>query len=237
MVSHIELRQRLDVPEKQLRAWIDEGLPRVKEGRAWRYDPAAVVEWLVAKGYAEQRSEAAAAPPPAPSTSLIAVTRDECAQACQVSLRTVAEWLKDPTFPGRAGDPSKRNGFFPLAEIEAWRHAKDGTREAANLISPRERLLRIRGDRESLKYQKDLARLIDADEVERLLRRIIATVKSGLEPLADELTEALSAEMREALGEELQTRVNRRLDEAFVVIAELLEGDTDPIADEEENEN
>lgn len=234
MVSHTELRDRLQVPETKLRAWIAAGLPRVKEGRTWRYDPAAVAEWLVANGHAEKPNAAPVAAPASSPNSLIAVTRDEAAHALGVSLRTIAEWCKDPSFPGRPGDPSKRNGYFPIAEIEAWRHAKDGTRAAESLISPRERLLRIRGDREELKYHKDRARLVDADEIERLLRRIIATVKAGLEPLGDELAEALTAEMREALGPELIRRVNRRLDDAYTVIAELLEGDTDPIVDEEE---
>jgi phage terminase Nu1 subunit (DNA packaging protein) len=51
MTRH-ELLQRPGVTPRKLARWIREGLPHVRRGRAYHFEPAAVRDWLLAHGYA-----------------------------------------------------------------------------------------------------------------------------------------------------------------------------------------
>lgn len=225
MLSFAALANRLGLSRPQLTALVRDGLPHVASGKQKLFDPDAVAAWLIEHGKAT-RDE----PPPAPSGSdqRIAVTRGEAAQALGVSLRTLADWLLDPSFPGRAGPPGRRDGYFPLEEIADWWAKKNAAVAGPGAVggeSPRERLVRLRADQEEIELAKARGQVLPVVEIERLLRRTIATTKAVLSPLADELLVDLPVGVPAEAREQLRQRVSARLNEAFANIAKVLSGD------------
>lgn len=232
MLTFDELCARLGIPRAQLTALVRKGLPHQVEKRKKIFDPHQVRAWLIEQGLATID-----APAPSASDQRIARTRGEVARELGVSVRTVAEWLLDPSFPGKPGPPGRRDGHFPLEAIADWWAKKQGSAPLGGALageSPRERLLRLRADQEEIELAKLRGDVVQVIEVERLLRRTIATAKSILAPLSDELLQDLPAGIGDDVREQLRERSRRRLEEAFTAIADSLAGDDDPTTDTEE---
>jgi phage terminase Nu1 subunit (DNA packaging protein) len=226
MLTFGELAAKLGGSRPRLTALVREGLPIVAEGRAKRFDPAAVAAWLQTHGKAVRD-----APPPTGAGERICRTRGEAARLLGVSLRVFADWQLDPTFPGKSGPPGRREGYFPVERIADWWAARQGAAGSAGLAgeSPRERLLRIRGDQEQIELDKARGDVVAVVAVERLLRRTIATTRAVLAPLADELLQDLPADLPAEIRDQLRRRAVRRLEDAFANIANLLaEEDDEP---------
>lgn len=112
MINSTELRKLLGVSASQLRTLIGRGLPwqpHHSDARRKQFDPRAVKQWLIEHEFVEPDAH-----------EPILGTRVEASKYFGVAVRTVAEWLNDPTFPGRAGRPGRRDGYFPVWQIEAW---------------------------------------------------------------------------------------------------------------------
>jgi hypothetical protein len=237
-LSAAELQAELAIDGRQLAAWIRDGLPRTGRGKHARFDPAAVAAWLTERGLAEPAEPSAPAEqsnaplPDAPPPAAIATTRAEAALFLGVNLRTLAGWLTDPTFPGKAGSPGRTDGYFPLERINAWRAARFGLdhrstaqTDETDAVKLKKALIEI--DREQYEFEKELATILDFETMARASERGIATAKAQLQQLADMIDARLPA----AAGRKTRKAIRRAVLECVEAVCDTLAdaamGDTD----------
>lgn len=225
-----QLAEQLAVPVARVEAWLAEGLPATtRDDGATVLEAAAVRAWLIQSGKASIQESGIAA-------ARVARTRHEVAHHFGVSQRTVADWLTDPSFPGRAGSPGRQDGYFPLEEIAKWWATRsdkglEKAGEGAPGANARERLNEIKAEREAIKLAQDRQQVIDAEETERFLVRTIHAAKSVLEQLADRLDSRLPGEVSLELRAAIREVTQQTVEQACQQIAELVEGDQDPAED------
>lgn len=233
-----ELQAELAIDAKQLAAWVREGLPRTGRGKSARFDPAAVAAWLTEQGHAEPSAPAGDLPNPQPPAA-IATTRAEAALFLGVNLRTLAGWLTDPTFPGKAGSPGRTDGYFPLDQINAWRAARFGldhrsTAQTDETAAVKLKKALIEIDREQYEFEKELATILDFETIARANERGIATAKAQLEQLADMVDARLPA----AAGRKTRKAIRRAVLECVEAVCDTLAdaamGDTDQAGEADE---
>lgn len=228
MLTFTQLREQLGLSQPALSKLIRDGLPHSIDGRAKVFDDQAVARWLIETRRAVVEGQEDA--------DKILRTRRECADHFGVHLRTVADWLEDPTVPGRSGTRGLRDGYFPLEEIAQWvakREALRGVAETAGSelrdqllhATIRQKLVRI--ERDELGLKEELGRLTSIESVVELVTRQIHTAKTLLEALPDEaarsLPESLDPEVRAAVVR----RWRERVFETERVLSETVAGDTD----------
>lgn len=219
MLNKDQLCKKIGITRRRLDRWLREGLPSVKEGRRQTFDPAGVAAWLEAKGKAESGK---------PKADVIATTRNEAARALGVSLRTLAEWLTDPTFPGKPGSPGRQDGYFPLAEIASWRQARfggDGRGQAdgGKLAELRERRLQLEIDERQVTVEKMLGSILDAQDMSSFLERHINVAKTALDQLADKIETRLPSSLDQKIRAKVRKTVEEVVTEACNAIAETLQ--------------
>lgn len=223
-----QLAARLNVTVEEVREWIAAGLPTSEEGTL---DPHVVRNWLIDNGKV-RLSESAGAGSESPT---IFRTRSELANYLGISVRTIAEWLTDPSFPGKSGSPGRRDGYFPLETIEAWWAAKQGaTPDVASGESPRDRLTRIRADQAALDLAEQQGKLIDVHEVQRFLTRTIAATRAVLDALPDRVEAVLPTELDAEAKSRVRDSARSILDDAYAMLSELASGDADEVHDDDE---
>ncbi len=117
----------LGIHRDKLDKWAREGLPRKKIKNYWVYDEDQLVRWCVENGKAEpvdtpQIQEPEVVRYPSSDPQPIVCRRAELQQYFGVRLNTVAGWLREPDFPGRAGKAANhgRDGYFPIRDIAYW---------------------------------------------------------------------------------------------------------------------
>lgn len=221
MLTAPQLQKKLGITKKRLDRWRKEGLPSELQGRKRLFDPAAVAAWIEQSGKGKRESQDAGEA----GAGTIATTRSEASQALGVSLRTLAEWLTDPTFPGKPGSPGRQDGYFPLAEITAWRQAKLGgdgrsKSDAGELAELRARKLKLEIDQLQVEYEKLCGTILDAEETAAFLERHIAVVKTVLEQLADKVETRLPASVPAKVRAKVRKAVDDTVTEACNAIAE-----------------
>jgi len=244
-----ELCQRLGVNRSELKRLISDGLPTGGE-KARRFDAAEVDQWLIEKGLAEPVAETTetdpADEPAASPTQKICHTRAELARELGLGVdgeRTIGKWQHMPDFPGRPGKRGQRDAYFPVDDIKRWRtaqHWQPGRPPAGGhdekLTAAKRRLALLEIEREVRRAREELGELIDAGDVRRFFEQCIINTKAVMSQLPDEFLAMVPAELRESLGAQVHKQAIRRIDEAYLEIAQLLEGDTDPTDDDEEVE-
>lgn len=218
-----ELCARIGIKPRELEQWIREGLPHEGRGRKRRFDAAAVAAWLRQTG----RAKPAAAEVP----SQVVTTRAEAARILGVSLRTLAEWMTAPTFPGTAGSPGRQDGYFPIAEIRAWRAAAiaptGGTPSDAEMLLARRLKVQIDNDRAQVALEKELKTIADAGEVAQFIQRQIATAKALLGEMPDKVESRIPAKLDAKTRQVIRKAIEEVLAETLNALAELAAGDTD----------
>lgn len=222
MITFTELRELLGVTQPQLSKWVAAGMPHDLDGRRKLFDEDAVAAWLVANGYAEEVTDE-----PAPVVGQICTTRNEAAAVLGVSLRYFSEWLKEDGFPGFSGSPGRQDGYFPIAEIEAWRatHPRFGQTSHAN--ESRDRINVARAKKLELEYEQALGNLIGVDVVERFIVRTLAAAKAILETLDEEVIALMPESIDAATRAKIRRKVGDKVDQIQNTLAELIEGDED----------
>ena len=106
------------------------------------------------------------------------VNKRELAEIFGVSERTFTEYQKDPSFPiAKAGGRGQANEY-DTQDVHEWlmERAVNGARRE----SARERLERIKGDREELALAKDLEELVPAALVRARLEPVVLAIRSEL---------------------------------------------------------
>jgi len=185
----------LGTDRKTLNKWLADGLPCTRKARGRPdFDAAAVRQWLIARGLAQEVRTAK--------------TRDEVAQYFGVGLRTVAGWLA-------AGCPGAA-GAYNLHEIHAWRDAQRNTKtdQADPLLagSASPALEKYRQERAKLARLDRLERersLLPREEVHELLGQIARVIR------------AAGQSLQRTYGLEAQNTLDEALDEADRLIDTL----------------
>lgn len=209
MIGFTELCNRLGVSRSRLTKWVKEGLPHEVHKRKKQFQPDSVREWLVENGHASPPS-----PPPA-----AVHTRNDCAQHFNVAVRTVAEWQTKVDFPGRAGSPGKRDGFYPLEEIAAWRAKTFGDETAGD--NARDRLASIKASIAEIDLKERLGEVVEAADVERFMARTIAAVRSVIDQIPSELAAELPTSCDDATKAKFLLRAKEVINEAYSTLADL----------------
>lgn len=225
-----ELQKALGITPATLRTWINAGLPCKGKGRVRVFEPAAVEQWLLDTG----RAEKPAAPSPA---GVVARTMAEAAQLLDVSKRVFADWTKEPGFPGKPGTTGKRDGYFPIAEIQAWRvvrfgaDARSGSDDSDREV--RKDILEIKRDRDLAEFEQFLGTLVDAEQMALFICSRVATAKGVLQELPDRLLARLPSKMSPKLRKQIRKETLEVVREALEHLSELMKGDEDSKEDSE----
>lgn len=162
-------------------------------------------------------------------------TQAEAARALGIDRRTLIEWVTRPGFPdttkGWNVDEIRRwaNGFG----LGAARRSKDDKHELYRVHLRRETAA---AQREELKLQRELGRILDIDDVSRLIERVVNTTKAVLEQLPDRLEQNLNALIDPATRTRHREATTEILRDSFAVIEQLLKGDEDQDDEEEEEQ-
>lgn len=214
MLTAAELREDLNIDAATLRRWLKDGLPTKGKGAKQRFDAEAVAKWLLETGNAK--------PLPAAPAEKVCTTRADAANEIGVNLRTLAEWLNDPTFPGKAGSPGRADSYFPIDQIRAWRAAKFGTAGGGNdeLTQLRAARLRTQVEREQLELARELGSIVDFDDVRNLLENGVATAKSILDQLPEQILANLPGKLDKAIKAKIRELIQTKLEQAY----DILEG-------------
>lgn len=240
MLTTKQLCERLGISARKLKTWCDEGLPFTlggKNGRQKQFEPLTVRQWMLANGKATLEQAEQQAQQPANPPDQIATTRDEAARLLGVDLRTLARYLKEPDFPGRAGSPGRRDGYFPIGAIEVWKAARfggDGRSAAADREMAEKKMSRldIQISRERLELERELGSICDVEEQARFYERQIATLKAILAELPDKIEAQLPPKVGRKFRQRLRRIVEQNHADALSTLAEIAEGDSDPTDEE-----
>jgi len=235
MLSFTDLRERLGLTQPALTRLIQEGLPwhaDEKRPRQKRFDPAAVRQWLVEHGRVKVDRDPLADQP-------IANTRAAAAAHFGVSIRTLSTWSLDPTFPGRAGGPGRRDGYFPLVEIAQWLEGKPGGLEAIQdgQQTERVRLTKARADKAEIEVAKLQGELGDFAQIARFFERTIHNAVAVLQQMPDRVDNLLPPELPAAVRAAIRQTIDRTVHDTRTTLAELLAGDTDPANDDDDHDD
>lgn len=251
MLTAGELRKRFGFSADKLDRLIKQGLPVKGKGAKRQFDARKVAAWLKAQAPSgpkskvqSPKSKAAEAKPaqpqassPEPSPAIVATTIAEAAGHLKVAPRTLAGWLTDSTFPGRAGSPGKGDGHFPIAEIQRWHLATFGVTargggEGDEAAAAAKRLkAQIDCDRAQIELERELKTIGDVDAWEALARRIIAAARAQLEELPDRAAARLPAKLAADVRKTFRRVVEQSVADTLNTLAELIAGDTDETED------
>lgn len=227
MITFTELREQLGISQRALSKFVADGLPHQVEGRRKLFDEDAVAQWLVDMNLATLDEDEPSPP--------VARTRKECAEHFGVHLRTVADWLEEESFPGRAGTRGRRDGYFPLDEIAEWIRQRDALRSGGpqiDLPDLRNELLAIRIERERRRNQEEEGSLAPIADMVELVQRLTNAAKRILESVPDEAAKELPADMSDKVKAAIVKRWRRKIGQIERVISEAIAGDMDETEDE-----
>jgi len=172
-------------------------------------DQADLLSQLVALESAEGKNEK----PPQ-----ILTTAVDLAKYFSVDRSTIDSWQNDPTFPGTPGDRGRKNGSFPVKEIEEWRERRFGwsrtakTNGSASIAVERHRKLKLENDERE-------GKLIDLELVTRLMVRSISTAKQLIGQLRIEIPQLLPSDTPEVVRVEIGGAIERKLESVFLAMA------------------
>jgi hypothetical protein len=228
MLTAQKLRQKLGLSAKRLARLIKQGLPCKGKGSKRTFNPADVATWLRERGLA--RSTAAAV------AEQIVATIPEAALLLEVAPRTLAQWLTDPTFPGKAGTPGRRDGYFPISQIRQWHLATHGatargSQTDAEAATAKRLKAQIECDRAQVELEKELLTIGDVEQWEALARRVIAAAKGQLDELPDRVAARLPGKLAPEIKQTIRRVIAQSTADALNTLAELVAGDTDETED------
>lgn len=199
--------------------------------------------WLAGEVQIEPPAEARAQPPEpmAEEGDVILHTRAETAAWFGVDERTVAKWLTVPDFPGKAGSPGKRNGYFPARAIEAWRDGRAAAGEEDDDLFGKNfeqaGLTRAKRQMAELDLAERVGQLVDAGEVSSRVTRLVAEAAAVLRQLPAELTAQVAELVEPDVLAQMRETAGRRVEQALARLAKAARLEADDAEEDEENED
>jgi len=225
-LSSKELQETLGVSKSKFNRWVKEGLPGEKNERGhWVFDEEQVGRWLVERGYAERDESSVAV-----ERELLLRTRAEVAEHFGVGVRSVAQWLNRPGFPGSSGDKFERNGVFPARQIDEWlKHNSLGpyARQSTADDDSNQRLREINIQLKTLELEQRSGVLVDREEVVRFVAQQNAIAKQALGGLPGLLLGLLPQDLPDAVVDDFRRRVDAAITKTFVAMATQFENESD----------
>tara|TARA_R110001583_G_scaffold34551_1_gene115874 strand:- start:24428 stop:24904 length:477 start_codon:yes stop_codon:yes gene_type:complete len=103
------------------------------------------------------------------------VNKKELGAVFGISERTFTEYQKDGSFPIKEQGGRGRSNTYDTAAVHQWLIAKAQGRAAE---STKERLDRLRGDREELAIAKDVGELVPVGPLEQKLNDVVMAIRS-----------------------------------------------------------
>ena len=157
---------------------------------------------------------------------LILRTRAECAQFFGVHVRTVASWLLEPDFPGRAGDKGEQNGYFPASRISQWMQAR--ARSSAAVPNPtRQKLEEVKLAQAEHKLLVERGQLVPLEVVAAEVQRAHSIAINRLLALPDKLVELLPADTDERLRHSYYEAARDEVRAVLHVIGRAIRGENE----------
>jgi phage terminase Nu1 subunit (DNA packaging protein) len=211
-VTGTELCQALGIRRRQLTAWVEDGLPWTGTPRRRSFDPDEVSVWLVAAGHADPVQD-----PALPAEQIVLRTRDEVATHFGVSTRSVATWIREG-MPGLPGSPGRREGYFPVEEIEDWlrsRKIMPGESAADPRALEDARVKRVRADIMELELAEKRGQLINSEEAARKWVHAVHEAKAQAEQLPAWLMKRLPEDLPREIRRRIRGGLKRRLNELY----------------------
>lgn len=105
------------------------------------------------------------------------VNKKDLAEIVGISERTLTEYQKDPSFPIEEDNGRGKANVYETVDVIDWLLRKELGRAKE---TARERLDRIKADREELAFAKDLEELVPAALVEETLSNVVIAIRSDL---------------------------------------------------------
>lgn len=105
------------------------------------------------------------------------VNKKQLADIFGVSERTLTEYQKDPTFPIEEDNGRGKENVYDTVEVHKWFIQRAAGKKAE---TTKERLERIRGDREELAHAADLGEAVPADLVEERITNVVIAIRADL---------------------------------------------------------
>lgn len=141
------------------------------------------------------------------------VNQRQLSEVLGVSQVTLTEWQRQG-LPMNAREANGLENEYDTAKVIAWMIQRDLARAQSH--SARERLDRIRAEREELALRKDIGELVSVEHLEPMLDRYVMEVAGNVDGLAEkyalllqqvtdvegqhQLLRSLAKEIRDALG-------------------------------------
>jgi len=185
---------------KRLTAWIKDGLPHTRCGRAYQFDPEQVEQWIVARDHG--------------SAPRIVRTIHDVAQHFGKSERTIVYWKA-------RGMPRHEHPVgYDLDAIAAWREQEG----LSNTDEDRERaqLAKVQREMAELKLQQLRGELVELEPVRRLIARQIYVSRTHLEQLPDRVLACQPPTTKTRILKQIRRDVLQAVDQTSATIAEQL---------------
>lgn len=233
-ITTMQLAEMLGTTHQRIGSWVRKGMPFESRNGSYRFAPSKVEAWLLEQGLIEEADEEL------PGTR-VATGRAECAREWGVAERTISGWQHREGFPGRPADPGKKNGYYPLDEIDEWlvaqgihptksvRRAGGGAMSDADEQVKRERirLLEVQRAERELRLAEKRGELIEVATVTAFIARQIN--QAG--PLIDEIPDRALAKLPPDLSQEARDAIYNDFvglaTDIRAVLGELVAGDLD----------
>jgi hypothetical protein len=106
------------------------------------------------------------------------VNKRELAATFGISERTFTAYQKDPSFPVAQSGTRGQANEYDTQDVHEW--LLDRAVNGARRESARERLERIKGDREELGYAVDIKELVPAESVGARLEQVVMAIRTGV---------------------------------------------------------
>lgn len=226
-----DLAKIIGTTPQRIGSWIRLGMPTVGRNGVYQVDIEAAIQWAIDNGKIEQVEDA-------PKVSRVVANRCEVAQHFGVNEHTVSVWQRRPGFPGRAATPGRRDGYYPLDEIETWREESilqndpatrdtNGTTHDDSVKAGRSRLLKIQCDERELRLAEKRGELIPVATATSCLERLVNQSGAIIDELPDRVLSCLPSDLSESARKAVRDTVSQVSTDVRVILSELLGGDQD----------
>ncbi len=228
-----ELAKALGTTPQQVGWWVRRGMPYESRNGTYRFAPAKVEAWLLKHGLIKSAEDHLPN-----NTTQVAKNRRECGDHFGVHEHTVSAWQRREGFPGRPADPGKRNGHYPIHEIDAWLKAEglhptesnhSGGTTDNELKAERVRLMQLKAAEKELELGRKRGELIEVATVTAFMARQINQAGALIDEIPDRAMAKLPPDVSQDAREAIYSDFVGLAKDLRAVLGELVSGDEDDV--------